>query len=527
MFVGGKVFNADDAAAALASQKIAASRAKPPKDVAGDWQKLDSAGYQQYLSSFSEPLGFFGNLGVGLQTTGEAIVGGVGDAMQMSDNPSVQETGKAIADFAQRNIGLSQSQEARLAAIAKNRSFAGSLYDTTVQAIPSMAASIGAGIAGAAVGGPAGAFAGVAAVTGTMELQSSFEEAQQRGLNVHAPEVQADIIKSTLFKTAIQTAGEGIIAKGLSPALRKTVDKVVKTSIGKRIVQGTKLGALEGTMEALAQVTDHVMFDPELRKQLDNGDIAALAPLVAQRYGKEAALAFGAGFLLGGPLGAMHLDPLVDAKPNPKPVMPKRDLSGDEPANLLTATSLPGPDAPAGLLPPPTDPKLSPTGGGAAIPMGGRVGPDPNAGPVERFAPPNLQGAAVGPVDTAGTKVVSTIPPANKLTTQTTMFDAGLLPDRVQQAPAPWQDAVPHPDSTAQTADTQVQPSLPLGFKLPPKEAKAPPNAMTEKLAALKAKMEAPADPQEAAIRDQVQADLLAQQHQTPQVDPAEVQAII
>jgi len=540
MFVGGKVFNADDAAAALASQKIAGTRAKPPKDVAGDWQKLDPTGYQQYLNSFSEPLGFFGNLGVGLQTTGEAIVGGIGDAMQMSDNPSVQETGKAVADFAQQHIGLSQSQEARLAAIAKNRSFAGSLYDTTVQAIPSMAASIGAGIAGAAVGGPAGAFAGVAAVTGTMELQSSFDEAQQRGLNVHAPEVQADIIKSTLFKTAIQTAGEGIIAKGLSPALRQTVDKVVKTSIGKRIVQGTKLGALEGTMEALAQVTDHVMFDPELRKQLDKGDIAALVPLVAQRYGKEAALAFGAGFLLGGPLGAMHLDPVVDGPPNPKPVMPKRDLSGDEPANLLTATSLPSPDAPAGLLPPPadhntpaglltppTDPKLSPTGGGAAIPMGGRVGPNPNVGPVERFAPPNLQGAAVGPVDTTGAKIVTTIPPVDKLATQTTMFDAGLLPDRVQRAPAPWQDAVPHPDSTAQTAETQAQPTLPLDYNLPSKETKAPPNAMTEKLAALKAKMEAPANPQEAAIRDQVQADLLAQQDQTPPVDPAEVQAII
>jgi hypothetical protein len=65
-----------------------------------------------------------------------------------------------------------------------------------------------------------------------------------------------------------------------------------------------------------------------------------------EKYGEDALIAMGAGFLLGGGIGAVTPRPGL-ATPEREP----RDLLNDPPAEPL---ALPAPDAPAGLLPPPT-----------------------------------------------------------------------------------------------------------------------------------------------------------------------------
>jgi hypothetical protein len=328
--VGGVEFGREDYDVALQSPSYLGRQAPEP---GGDFRRISPTEYQGYLASISEGRGFLGNLGVGFQNVGEGLVAGTGRGLQML---GAEGAGAALVSAGEA-IGMSDAERARSAAISGEQSLLGQIGTATVQSAPTLGVSVGAGLGGAAagfaVGGPAGAAIGgllaVAASIFPMELQSSWEAAEQNGLDPTDPNVQSDIIMSTLFKTGVQTAGPAVIARGFSPALQRIVGDVTGRTLGQRITRGVGAGALEGSAEAIAQITDRVVFDPELRALLNEADIAALAPLVAQRHGEEALVAFGAGFLLGGPLGAMGT-----------PTRPRLDVNSGQPVDALSGARL-------------------------------------------------------------------------------------------------------------------------------------------------------------------------------------------
>ena len=200
------------------------------------------------------------------------------------------------------------------------------------------ATAIGAGLAGAAVGGPVGALAGVALSILPMELQSSWEAAEANpDLDVTDSGVQGEILAAALGKTAAQTFGAAWLARGLSPAFRQVLGDVAGKSLGSRITRGVGAGAVEGLAETTAVVVDRVAFDPELRALMTEGDWMAIAPAFARKYGEEALISFGAGFLLGGPLGAIA-SPEVQTDTPPPP--PRRDVDSGQPVDVLSGATL-------------------------------------------------------------------------------------------------------------------------------------------------------------------------------------------
>jgi hypothetical protein len=366
--VGGREFGREDYDVALQAPSFA-GQAAPPPEGAG-WRPMSPQEYQNYLSTISEGRGLFGNLRVGLQQTAEGILGGTGRGLEMLDAEGI---GGALVRAGEA-VGLSPAEQARSAAIYENQGLLGKIGTATVQSIPTLAAAVipGVGAAGLAVrmgaaagglGARAAALGGVTSTIFPMELQSSWQTAEQYGLDPTDPEVQTDILMSTFLKTGVQTFGAALLTSGLSPALRRAVGDSVRRTMGGRILRGTGLGAVEGSAEAIAALTDRIAFDPELRAEFNEADWAALAPLIVSKYGEEGLVNFGAGFLLGGALG------MVGSPTTEAPAVQRPGLQGTAPADVLQNTpptepaapsllGLPAPARPTGplLLPPPTPP---------------------------------------------------------------------------------------------------------------------------------------------------------------------------
>jgi hypothetical protein len=342
--VGGTEFGSSEYDVALsAGQNLNAPGAAP---VGPDWRRISDAEYRNYLAGVTEGRGFFGNIGMGLRNVGEGVVGGTGRGLQML---GAEGAGQALVGLGEA-IGPSEAEEARSAAISQRQGLGGKVGTAIVQSAPSLAVSVGAGVAGAKAGaalgaplGPAGvaigagigALAGVALSIFPMELQSSWEAAEQNNLDTSSNDVQTDILMSGLFKTAAQTIAPAIIAKGLSPALRAVVGDATKRTFGGTVKRALGAGAMEGSAEALAQITDRVVFEPELRAELNEADIAALVPMVFQRHGEEIAVAFLAGAALGGAAGAISAPSAPDQKP-----APKLNVGSGKPIDALSGATL-------------------------------------------------------------------------------------------------------------------------------------------------------------------------------------------
>ena len=335
--VGGVQFGRKEYDVALKSPSFMEQEAPPP---GGDFRRISPVEYYGYLSSISEGRGIFGGLAVGARNVGEGLVGGTGRGLQML---GAEGAGQALVGIGEA-IGLSDAERARSAAISARQGLAGKVGTAVVESVPTLGVSIAGGLAGAqagaafgAAGGPVGAAAGatigsligIAATIFPMELQSSWEAAEENGLDPTDPNVQTDILLSSLFKTGVQSAGPAVITRGFSPALRRVVGDVSGRTLGQRFARGIGAGALEGSAEAIAQVTDRVVFDPELRAQLNEADIAALAPMVAQRHGEEILVAFLAGAAIAGPLGALGT-----------PTQARTNADSGKPTNLLTGAQL-------------------------------------------------------------------------------------------------------------------------------------------------------------------------------------------
>jgi len=331
--VGGVEFGRDEYKAALDSQALI-NKPNAPKTPAADWMPVPLTDYSNYLRSIAEPRGTLDQIATGAQDLASSYVTGAG---QFLDSQGAPETGADLIEAGQ-SIGLSEDEQARSAAIDANRSFSGKVQDAIEGSAPSLVTAVGSSLAFAKLGGAIGTIAGpVGTAIGTVaggaiglalsifpsEYNSSFEEAKTRGLDTDNPDVQADIINTSVFKTAVQSVGAGVVVKAVSPmfkrlvtdATRQTASKGLTSAIAKstaKKVTGAKRlkkvglataggATAEGTAEALALVADKVVFDPELRKQLNDYELAILAPLVMAKYGEEVAISFLAGAGMAGP----------------------------------------------------------------------------------------------------------------------------------------------------------------------------------------------------------------------------------
>ena len=552
---GGMEFGATEYDVALRAMENLQAPTPAP---GGDFQRIPASTLAAYRQSISEARGPMGNLAIGARNVGEGLVGGVGRGLQML---GAEEAGQALVDVGEA-IGISPAEQARSAAIAERQGLLGQIGTATVQSAPTIGVSVGAGLtgaaAGAAVGGPVGAaiggLLGVAASIFPMELQSSWEAAEQNGLDPTDPNVQSDILLSTLFKTGVQSAGPAVIARGFSPALRRVVGDVAGRTLGQRITRGVGAGALEGSAEAIAQITDRVVFDPELRAQLNEADIAALAPLVAQKYGQEALVAFGAGFLLGGPLGALGTptqDGPVDT-PAREDTPPRRNVDNGQPIDALSGATLEpqaapqiagpearlglpyypegapagllpappaaapqpaitGPQAPAGLLPAPPAP-VQPAGyTGAQAEMFTPAESGIHSAAMQRMQPPTgtPQQLAEGPLLSPG----AFTQPEAAAQTPIEVFPAGTTAQQLAAAPL----RSPGPFTPAQFMPGQAELDLTSYTAAPPVAAQ--PTAMGEQLAAIREqqnRMRQQAE-QAAATRARREAEFTAAQQQAEQ----------
>lgn len=390
--VGGVEFGREDYDVALQASRLAGQPAPPPETPG--FQPISTTMLGDYVASISEGRGFLGNLGVGVRNLGEGVVGGVGRGLQML---GAEGAGGAVAQFAQENIGLSPAEQARSSEIARNQSLLGQIGTAAVQSIPSIGLSVLGGVgaaglavrAGAAAGGltaKGAALGGVATTILPAELQSSWRAAEQGGFDTADPAVRDDILLAALTKTAGQTVAPAFLASGFSPALRRVVSESAQRTMGSRIARGIGAGALEGSAEAFAQVVDRVAFDPELRAEFNEADWAALAPLIVNKYGEEALVAFGAGFLLGGPLGALGTPTQVAPTDTPTPI---RNADTTAPTDLLSGAvlepeqvaapaplGLPAPEATLGL---PYFPDAAPAPGLLPAPPAALPAPDRSA----------------------------------------------------------------------------------------------------------------------------------------------------
>ena len=312
---GGVEFDSGEYDLALqASQNLGA----PTTPSAGpDWRRIPATTFQAYMNSAAEGRGFLGNVGMGFRDVGEGLVGGAGRGLQML---GAEGAGQALVDVGEM-IGPTDADDARDAIIAQNQGLGGKVGTAIMRSLPTIAASVGGGVLGgaasgamrlgagagfraaAAAGTTTGRTAGVATTIFPMELQSSWKAAEQAeaegGPDVRSPDVQRDILLSTLFKTAVQTVPETMLAGGFSNAFRSAVDDVARRSTGNKLKKIIGAGALEGTMEMTATLADRVVFDPELRAKLNDADIAGLIPLMFRKYGEEAFIAWAAGGALG------------------------------------------------------------------------------------------------------------------------------------------------------------------------------------------------------------------------------------
>jgi hypothetical protein len=342
--VGGVEFGREDYDVALQSPQYL-NQPNQPQSPAGDWQRIDATQYQRYLSSISEGRGFFGNLGVGAQVTGEAVVGGIGRGLQIAgqrfDSPGLAGVGEGFVGVGEA-IGLSPAEEARSAAISEQQTPLQRFGTGLNQALPSLAASVLPGVgaaslavrAGAAAGGTAAraAAAGGAATTVLpMHIFGSWEAAARNpNLDTSDPEIQTEILMSALTKTGIDLLGQDFAVRGLSAALRGVISENARKST--RLKRALGAAAAEGTAELLTEVVDQIVFDEDSRAALSDDDWAALWPILTEKYGEQNLMAFGIGAVLGGGLGALSSGPTV-ASTAPPP--PRRDLTGTGETNVL------------------------------------------------------------------------------------------------------------------------------------------------------------------------------------------------
>jgi hypothetical protein len=367
-FVNNVLVDADNALAIAEGAKSIGAPAQPaPASVATDWQPVSPQEYLGTVEQLKQRRGVLGNLRVGLQTAGEGIVGGVGRLVEFAGAP---ETGRAIAGFAERNIGLSKEDQTRSELIKQSNSYFANIVDAAIQGIPFVIGAGAGGLGGAALAARAlgagartiGGISGAAAVSFPTAVQGLYESAVQNNFDVNAPEVRTQILGGALASSMLDALVPGGVASAaLRQRVRDVATGVVQGQLSglarARAVGAAAAGAslTEAATEAVQTLIEQVTFDREFRKQLSAGDFKAMVPYIVEKYGQDVAIAAGAGALLGGGIGGAGKfvetsprDLLTTAVPSEEP-----PAAPAEPTAPAEPQALPAP-APTLALPAPT-----------------------------------------------------------------------------------------------------------------------------------------------------------------------------
>lgn len=272
--------------------------------------------YPDDWQGFGERRSVGGLLAQGAADAPREFLRGTGRAIEMA---GFKQSGRALVDFADGAFGQDDIEKERDAAIAAGSTIWQETIDAVWRSLPGLGVDVGASAAGglsgaaiggavagppgAALGGTLGLIAGAAATIFPAELSASWDAAEQGGRDVTDPQTQAEILGATVAKSIAQT----VFPAGVSRTLLKPIENAANATVrnvAARAAKGAGVGALtEGTAEAVATLVDAVMFDPETRAAAQAGDLAALGPLLIERHGREALVAFGSGALLGAGVG--------------------------------------------------------------------------------------------------------------------------------------------------------------------------------------------------------------------------------
>jgi hypothetical protein len=327
MSAGGVVFDERDIGTLTRVPELLAQPQGADPEGLG-WEPLSLPEVQQYLESLSERRGLLGNVGIGARQTAQGLVGGIGRGLEMA---GAEGLGSAFV-AAGEAVGPDEFDQQRSALIRENNTLFENILDAAGQGSVSFVTSIvGGGLGGLAVKGgaralgmtasrgamTAGTFTGSAATIFPMELESSYQAALQGGYDVNSAQVNQEMLQAAFAKTIAQTLAPAMIARGFSARFLGEIDDVgrrvatnaLQRAAGSRVGQGVGVGLTEAFAEGLAEIIDRTSFDPEFRRQLNASDWKAIGPYVVEKYGEDALIAMGAGFLLGGGIGTIAARP--------------------------------------------------------------------------------------------------------------------------------------------------------------------------------------------------------------------------
>lgn len=235
-----------------------------------------------------------------------------------------EEAGQATKDAAAEAFALSPEDQQALALRAEGKGIIGQGVDAAIQSSPQMVGTLAAGVAGGktgaaigsliapgpgtAIGAAIGAVLGGTFVNLPTLIGSASQRAESLGQDVNDPAVRDDI----LAVGAANAIGESLInlipggkaaSVGFKTAAQLAAQQATRKAVGRVATVGAKAALLEATTEAAQVLTEVIAFDDDLRAQMDEGEIAAMLPLIKERYGEELAVSMVAGGLMGGVTG--------------------------------------------------------------------------------------------------------------------------------------------------------------------------------------------------------------------------------
>lgn len=236
-----------------------------------------------------------------------------------------EEAGQATKDAAAEAFALSPEDQQALVLRAEGKGIIGQGVDAAIQSSPQMVGTLAAGVAGGktgaaigsliapgpgtAIGAAIGAVLGGTFVNLPTFIGSASQRAESLGQDVNDPAVRDEI----LAVGAANAIGESLInlipggkaaSVGFKTAAQLAAQQATRKAVGQVATVGAKAALLGATTEAAQVLTEVIAFDDDLRAQMDEGEIAAMLPLIKERYGEELAVSVVAGGLMGGVAGS-------------------------------------------------------------------------------------------------------------------------------------------------------------------------------------------------------------------------------
>lgn len=283
-----------------------------PETPAGNWRPIDLQTLKRNKDELLN-ISIGERLRLGTQQVAGSIPRGAGRVFEFA---GAEGLGEAFVGLGER-LSPDEFDEARQAAVQQSQNIFQEIATGVPQGLPSVVASIGGGIAGGVAGGfitggPGGAviggIIGGASTIFPMMVDSAYDTAlrQQGEEFVKSPEGRVQILGTALATTGVQIVPGSIVAGRVVPTLmQRAGQQVAQKSVSSIPGEAAKVGFAEGIAEMMAVVIEQVAFDPETRAMMSEGEVAAMLPYVAETYGREAAVAFSVGAILGAPIGAV------------------------------------------------------------------------------------------------------------------------------------------------------------------------------------------------------------------------------